>query len=126
MTRPETRVSEVMLRRPKTLTADASVAEARRALESTSVKLLLFVDDDRFRGAVTEIPEDADPDGPALAFAQPSPVTVTRETPASQALERLAHRPNGRLVVLDGDRLVGLVCLAQDGMTFCGFPSSAV
>jgi len=124
-TQPETRVSDVMLRRPKTLRADASVAEARQALDNASVKLLLFVDDDRFRGAVTEIPEEADPDGPALVFAVTSPTTVTEDMRASEALERLAHRPNGRLVVLDGDRLVGLVCLAKDGTTFCGVPGSA-
>ena len=42
----------------------------------------------------------------------------------SDALARLEHRPSGRLVVLDGDALVGLVCLAKDGVTFCGLDGS--
>jgi len=59
-------VSEVMLRNPKTLASDVTVAEARAALEK-------------------------------------------------------AH---GRVVVLDGERLVGLVCLTEDGQRFCGRPGA--
>jgi hypothetical protein len=43
----------------------------------------------------------------------------------SKALERIEQRPSGRLVVLDGDRLVGLVCLTSDGTDFCGVPSAS-
>ena len=59
---PETTVSDVMLRRPKTLPADVTVADAQKAFEHASVKMLLLVEGDRFRGAVTAIPTDADPD----------------------------------------------------------------
>jgi CBS domain-containing protein len=121
---PEATVAEVMLRHPKTLAADASVAEARTALESQSTHMLLLVDGERFRGAVTAIPAAADPDEPALGFVDPSALIVTEDTPVSTALARLAHRPSGRLVVVDGERLAGLVCLAQDGVTFCGTPGS--
>jgi CBS domain-containing protein len=122
--RPETTVAEVMLRRPKTLAADATVAEARKAFESQSTHMLLLVDGERFRGAVTAIPADADPDEPALGFVDRSAPIVTEDTPVSAALERLEHRPSGRLVVLDGQLLVGLVCLAKDGVTFCGSPGA--
>jgi hypothetical protein len=37
-----------------------------------------------------------------------------------EAFERLQRRPNGRLVVLDGEDLAGLVCLTSDGRDFCG------
>jgi CBS domain-containing protein len=121
---PEATVAEVMLRHPKTLAADATVAEARTALESQSTHMLLLVDGERFRGAVTAIPADADPDEPALGFVDPSALLVTEDTPVSTALARLEHRPSGRLVVLDGERLAGLVCLAKDGVTFCGTPGS--
>jgi CBS domain-containing protein len=122
--RPEPTVADVMLRHPKTLAAGATVADARKALGSQSTHMLLLVDGKRFRGAVTAIPSDADPDGSALEFVDPSAPVVTEDTPVSDALARLEHRPSGRLVVLDDDVLVGLVCLAKDGVTFCGTPGS--
>jgi CBS domain-containing protein len=118
----EPTVSEVMLRTPKTLPADVTVAEARAALERASVKMLLLVDGSRFRGAVTEIPDEAVPERRAIEFVDDSAPTVAESTPVSQALEQLDERSSGRLVVLDGDELVGLVCLARDGVTFCGSP----
>ena len=117
---PEQTVGDVMLRRPKTLPADVTVAEAATALESQSVKMLLLVDGVRFRGAVTAIPDDADPTEQAIGFAEDAPTVVTSDTPVSEALELLEHRPNGRIVVLDGEELAGLVCLATDGVRFCG------
>ena len=119
---PALSVSDVMVRRPKTLSADVTVADARRAFENASVKMLLLVEGDRFRGAVTSIPTHADPELPALDFADDSAMTVTAHMPAADALGRLEHRSNGRMIVLDGDRLVGLVCLASDGVRFCGLP----
>ena len=116
-------MADVMLRHPKTLAADATVSEAREALESQSTHMLLLVDGERFRGAVTAIPADADPDESALGFVDRSAPIVTEDTPVSAALARLEHRPSGRLVVLDGQLLVGLVCLAKDGVTFCGSPA---
>ena len=114
-----------MLRQPKTLPADVTVLDARNALEHASVKMLLLVDGSRFHGAVTEIPADADPGEPAIRFASESTPTAKEDTPVSEALERIEHRPSGRLVVLDGDRLVGLVCLTSDGTDFCGVPSAS-
>lgn len=119
---PETErtVADVMLRGPKTLPADVTVAEARASLENASVKMLLLVDGSRFSGAVTAIPEDADSDAAALDFAEESPLTATEDMSVREALERLQRRPNGRLVVLDGEDLAGLVCLTSDGRDFCG------
>ncbi len=116
----EVTVSDVMLRRPKTLPADVTVADARAALEHASVQMLLLVDGDRFYGAVTSIPDDAAPQVPAVGYVDTSAPVVAEDTPVADALQRLEHRPNGRLPVLDGDELVGLVCLAKDGVTFCG------
>jgi len=120
MTNSAITVSDVMLRRPKTLPADVTVADARAALERASVKMLLLVDGRRFRGAVTAIRDDASPQDAAVGYIDGSAPVVSEGTPLSEALERLEHRPNGRLVVVDGDDLVGLVCLAKDGVTFCG------
>lgn len=116
----EPTVSDVMVRRPKTFHADATVAEARIALDNPKVKMLLLVDGSRFRGAVTAIPDDAEPNTAAIGFAEESLPTATVDMSVSEALERLDHRQNGRLVVLDGEDLAGLVCLTTDGTEFCG------
>jgi CBS domain-containing protein len=119
-TQSERTVGDVMLRRPKTLPADVTVAGARAALANASTKMLLLVDGTVFQGAVTAIPDDADPDGAALEFADPSPPSATEDMPALEALDRLERRPNGRMVVVDGEDLVGLVCLTSGGTGFCG------
>ena len=121
---PEPTVADVMLRKPKTLPADVTVADARSAFENQSVQMLLLVDGDRFRGAVTAIPADAGPNEPVVDFVDLSAPVVSEDMSVSDALARLEHRRSGRLVVLDGEELVGLVCLAKDGVTFCGFPGS--
>jgi CBS domain-containing protein len=125
MAAAERTVSEVMLRQPKTLPADVTVLEAREALEQASMKMLLLVDGSRFSGAVTDIPTDADPSEPAIGFASESPPTATEDMFVSEALDLLEHKPHGRLVVLDDERLVGLVCLTNDGTGFCGVPSAS-
>ncbi len=120
-------VADVMVRRPKTLAADATVADARSALAHSSVKLLLLVDGGRFRGAVSEIPADADPRDAALTYADAEPPITRAEVTVSSALDRLEHKPSGRLVVLDDqEMLLGLVCLTTDGKGFCGTPTPAV
>ncbi len=86
VTPDETTVGEVMVRKPKTLPADVTVADARKVFEHASVKMLLLVEGDRFRGAVTAIPADAEPEDLALRFVDRSPVTVTADMPASEAL----------------------------------------
>ena len=98
-----TTIGDVMVRSPKTLPADVTVADARKAFENASVKMLLLVEGDRFRGAVT----------------------ATADMPASEALTRLDHKPNGRMIVLDEERLAGLVCLTSDGERFCGSHSAS-
>jgi CBS domain-containing protein len=114
-----------MVRRPKTLPADVTVADARTAFENASVKMLLLVEGDRFRGAVTAIPPEAALEELALTYVDESPVTVTADMPAAEALARLDHKPNGRMIVLDDERLAGLVCLTSDGERFCEAPAPA-
>lgn len=120
----EPTVGEVMVRRPKTLSVEATVGEARVLLERASVQMLLLVDGSRFRGAVTAIPDDAGADEPARRYVEGVPPVVSEETPVSAALELLEAKPHGRIVVLDGESLVGLVCLTADGERFCGSPGA--
>ena len=124
-TRDETTISDVMLRRPKTLAADATVADARAMFENKSMQLLLLVDDGRFVGAVSRIPEDAEAELPVAGFTDDAaPITTEADLPVTVALERLGHQPGGRLIVVDEDgTLLGLVCVTASGQDFCGFGS---
>ena len=109
-------VADVMLRKPKRLAADVTVAEAREAFENARTHVLLIADGERFVGAVSRIPDNAEPDDLAVEYADAALPTVTGDVGVSDALELLDSRPNGRIVVVDENaRLLGLVCLARDG-----------
>ena len=118
------RVSDVMLRDPKTLPWDATVEDVRAVLANPSVQMVLLADGRAFRGAVSELPDDAPPESPAHQFADPSPETISPTESAAVAFELTARNPLRRVVVLDDDNtLLGLVCLDSTGTRFCGVPS---
>lgn len=120
----ERTVSDVMVRNPKTLPSEVSAAEVRAALEHEGTYVVLLVDGSRFCGAVTEVPADADPGDRATRFVDSSAPVALEDTPVSDALALLDERAHGRIVVLDGDRLAGLVCMTADGERFCGRPGA--
>ena len=83
-------VAEVMIKRPKTLAAGATISEARRVFENPRVQVCPLVEDDgRLVGELTRdlIPESADDaarpaDTPATA-RPPSPLTPAWARPWS-------------------------------------------
>ena len=117
-------VADLMLRNPKTLPGDASVADVRAVLDNPRVQLVLLADGQRFRGAVTELPAGADPAGRALDFAERSPVTIGPTESADAAFAAASASPHRRAVVLD-DRgnVLGLLCLNETLTRFCGASS---
>jgi CBS domain-containing protein len=114
--------ADVMLRNPKTLPGSASVADVRALFaEHPSVQMVLLADGDAFRGAVTELPDDASDTAPAVDYADPTPVTLTPEASATDAFDAAVALPHRRVVVLgEGGTLVGLVCLDETRTRFCG------
>ena len=92
-----------------------TAAEARAALEREGAFVVLLVDGSRFCGAVTEVPADADPGDRATRFVDASAPVAREDTPVSDALALLDERAHGRIVVLDGEHLAGLVCMTEDG-----------
>ena len=66
-------VADLMLRNPKTLPGDASVADVRAVLDNPRVQLVLLADGQRFRGAVTELPAGADPAAPGARLRRTEP-----------------------------------------------------
>jgi CBS domain-containing protein len=124
-------VREIMVSRPKTLPADATVADVRRVFENESVRTALLVDGPRFAGALEreDLPASADADEPATQFVRDEVATIGPEQPARDAAAAMTSLGTRRLVVLDEDgvTLRGLVCLTADLESFCsgGSRSSA-
>jgi predicted transcriptional regulator len=116
-------VRDVMVHRPKTLPADATVADLRREFENPRVQTALLADDGRFAGAVApdELPDTADGEEPAKAYARVDIPTLAPEATMGEAIALLEARGEFRLVVLEGDTLAGLLCLDRRGTTFCTF-----
>lgn len=113
--------ADLMLRNPKTLAADAAVAEVREQLDNPRVQMVLLADGGAFKGAVTAIPADADPAEVALAYVDVSVATISPTAPAAEAFDRTAGSPSRRVIVLDEDRnLLGLLCLDPSLTRFCG------
>lgn len=117
----ETTVREVMLANPKTLSADASIAEARAALGNDHVHMVLLTEGRTLGGTLTrtDLPP-AGSDGLALFWSTLSGRTVSPETPTRVVQDLLIERGLRRVAVVDADgSLLGLVCLKRRRTGFC-------
>ena len=109
-----------MLREPKTLPGDATVADVREILANQKVQMVLLADGPTFRGAVTELPDGARSTEAAVAYADPNAETIAPSEPGDQVFERATASPHRRLIVLaDDGALLGLVCLNSSRTGFC-------
>jgi CBS domain-containing protein len=120
------RVAEVMIKRPKTLAAGATVSDARRVFENPRVQVCPVVEDDgRLVGELTRdlIPDSADDAAPARGYAGDRPPTISPHDSMGQAMERLEQLGSERLAVIDDEgRLTGLLCLNRRHGRFCVDP----
>jgi predicted transcriptional regulator len=120
-------VRDVMVHRPKTLPADATVGDLRRQFENPRVQTALLADGGRFAGAIapSELPDGADATERASAYARLDVPTLAPDATMAEALALLEARGDYRLIVLDGEgegaALAGLLCLDRTGTTFCTF-----
>jgi CBS domain-containing protein len=116
-------VNDVMVRRPKTLPSDATVADLRAMFTNPRVQCALLADAGRFVAAIApaELPETAGPDEPARSYARADIPTLGPDAPMTEAIALLEARGDFRLVVVDGGELAGLLCLDRRGTTFCTF-----
>lgn len=121
--RPRVRsVGDVMVARPKTLPAEASLADIRAAFDDDHVVMVLLVEEDVLRGTVLrdDVPSDAAPAAPALPLAHLTGRTVRPDESADRVFRWLVDSGQRRLAVVDGgDRLLGLLCLTRRRTGFC-------
>jgi CBS domain-containing protein len=120
------RVADVMIKRPKTLAAGATVFDARRVFENPRVQVCPVVEDDgRLVGELTRdlIPDAADDAAPARGYAADRPPTISPQASMGQAMERLEQLGGERLAVIDdAGHLTGLLCLNRRHGRFCVDP----
>jgi len=116
-------VEAVMLHHPKTLPADATVADLRRLFANATIRTALLVDGPAFVATVerTDLPEAAADDEPAMAYARRDADRVEPSVLMAEAMPKLERSPEGRLVVVDadGETLRGLICLRGSADAFC-------
>lgn len=102
-----------------TIEAGVSVAEAARLMANRRIGALPVIAGARLSGIVTErdvlfkvVAEGRDPAATAVSdIMTADPDTVTPDSLASDALERMHSGGYRHLPVLDGDRLIGIVSI---------------
>jgi CBS domain-containing protein len=116
------RVADVMMREPRVVAPETTVAQAREAFENPRVRLLLVGRDGAFLGAVTREVVGPDVDGATTLeeLAGGDRALVRPDDPVSRALELLDAEQGERLPVVEVDgTLVGLVCFNRKHGHFC-------
>ena len=123
---PCTPVSDVMLRHPKVLDAQATLDEARAALTDDHVQMVLLSQGSTLVGTLVcaDLPpliQGSDQgSGPALPWSRLWNRTVPSATSADAARELLIERGLRRLAVVDLDgTLLGLMCFKRSRTGFC-------
>ncbi len=116
------RAVDVMLRAPRTVAPETTVAEARETFANPRVRLLLVARGDSFLGAITRdsIPDDAAGELALGTLAQADGDLVAPQDPVARVVELLDARQTDRLPVVDeGGAIVGLVCFNRRHGHFC-------
>lgn len=116
-------VRDVMLSRPKTLPAHATVGEARELFANPKVVTALLVDGTAFAGVLDrdDLPGSLPAENAVRIHARVDVASITPDRPMSDALAALDADGSSRLVVLDDDgvTLAGLLCLDLQREGFC-------
>ena len=115
-------VADVMVTRPKTLPADASIGQVRAEFDDDHVVMVLLAEGEVLRGTLLreDVPSHTAPAAPARPMARTSGRTVRPSESAYRVFQQLVDSGQRRLAVVDGgDRLLGLVCLTRSRTGFC-------
>ena len=114
--------ADLMHRRITTLPASATLGELRAYFaESTSHKLALLVEDERYVGSLVADALDGAPESDAAGGFAERGETVLPDVPADLARERAMAMASSRLPVVDADgRLVGIIAINSRRDGFCG------
>lgn len=116
-------VGDVMVSRPKTMPATATVGDVRKTFTNPHVISALLVDGTAFAGLINrdDVPADAADDAGSRDFARTDVPTTYPQARVADAIAVLDSSGDRRLVVLadDGVTLAGLICLDETRDSFC-------
>ena len=117
---PAATAADGMLRAPRTEDPECTVGQARRVFDDDHVHALLVVDGGRLL-AVVERPDLAGepPEVLAASLGRLADRTVPPDAELEPLRLRMVAAGIRRLAVVDGDRLLGLLCLKSSGTGFC-------
>ena len=116
----EPTAGDVVVRLPKTLPVDTSVAQVRACFADDHVHLLLLTESGRLLGTLAREDLAGVADGPALVHSRMAGRTIPAELPAEDARQLMLLRGQRRLAVVDDEGvLVGLLCLKRHRSGFC-------
>lgn len=116
-----TRVRDVMTLEPITLPADATVADAAKAMRDADVGNVIVVDGPRVLGIVTDrdvvvraLAQERDPNKTTLEdITSQDLAAVSPNSRVAEAVELMRKKAIRRVVVLDGGRPVGIVSIGD-------------
>ncbi len=114
-------IRDLMTSNPESCPPSATVLDAAKVMATQDVGPVPIVDGDRLVGIVTDrdlvvrvLAEGRDPSATALGdIASSDLVTVQPDSDVSEALNLMSQHQVRRLLVTDGDRLVGIVAQAD-------------
>src|SRR5512146_3249961 len=109
-------IRAVMVRNPRTIAADRTLAEAHRLMREHGIRHLPVMRDSRLVGIVSlrdlhlvQTLRDIDPARVLVEEAMtPNPFTVTPDAPLAEVARTMARNKWGSAVVMEEDRLVGM------------------
>jgi CBS domain-containing protein len=120
-------VQDVLHARFSALPATATIADVREYFAASTSRRLAFVaDDDVYVGSLTpEHVAAGDPGRLAAEVADPGP-TVSPDDPAASGRDLALRTDARRVPVVDDDgRLLGVVAVTGDLLSFCGTSDAA-
>src|SRR3954462_10658794 len=116
-------VKEVMMREPRAVGPETTLAAVRETFANPGVKLLLVIDGERFLGTVSRDDVPAEGDGPIGPHVRPDTPHLAPDDPIAAALELVRETGMTRIPVVAEDQLHGLVCFNKRHSAFCVYPS---
>jgi CBS domain-containing protein len=116
-------VKDVMMRSPRAVGPQTTLAEVRETFVNPGVKLLLVVDGERFLGTLTRDDIPADGEGPIAPLVRADTPHVGPDDPIGAALALVESHGMTRIPVVGDDHLHGLVCFNKRHSAFCVYPS---
>ena len=114
-------VRDVMTEGPRSIGASASVVEAAQLMREKHIGSLAITDDEQLVGMITDrdittrvVSEAADPKTTSVGdVCSRDVISVEADKDHEEAVELMAHHQVRRLPVVEQDRLIGIVAVAD-------------